>query len=103
MPPADPNTKGPDPEEMIKENITKKHVKDISERHSTMTVEHELEMRKIVVVLEKYRAIFESVEQMGMPREEFIDTAIEIGYENLRENYLRKLREFEEKRIRHNN
>ena len=55
-------------------------------------------MRKIVVALEKHRAIFESVEQMGMPREEFIDAAIEIGYENLRENYLRKVKEMEDKK-----
>ena len=94
-PPEDPKTKGPDPEKMIKENITKKHVKDISEKLATLTVEHELEMRKIVVALEKYRAIFKSVEQMGMPREEFIDVAIEIGYKKVKDVYLKKVREQE--------
>lgn len=83
---------------MIKENITKKHVKDVSEKLATLTVEHELEMRKIVVALEKHTAIFESVEQMGMPREEFIDVAIEYCYENLRDNYIRKLQNLKERR-----
>ena len=55
-------------------------------------------MRKIVVALEKHRAIFESVEQMEMWREEFIDGAIEYCYENLRENYLRKVKEMEDKK-----
>lgn len=55
-------------------------------------------MRKIVVALEKHTAIFESVEQMGMPREEFIDVAIEIGYKKLKDVYLMKVREFEEKK-----
>jgi hypothetical protein len=30
--------------------------------------------------------IIESVEQMGMPMNGFIDAAIEVGYENLRYN-----------------
>ena len=98
LPSEDPNTKGLNPEKMIKENITKKHVKDISEKLATLTVEHDLEMRKIVVALEKHTAIFESVEQMGMPREEFIDVAIEIGYKELKDVYLKKVREQEEKK-----
>ena len=91
-PPEDPKTKGQAPEKMIKENITKKHAKDVSKKLATLTVEHELQMRKIVVALEKHTAIFESVEQMGMPMNGFIDAAIEVGYENLRYNYLRKVR-----------
>ena len=97
LPPKDPNGSEADPEKTIKENITKKHVKDVSEKLATLTVEHELEMRKIVVALEKHMAIFESVEQMGMSKEEFIDVAIEIGYYNLKEVYLRKVREYEER------
>ena len=94
----DPKTMGPDPDKMIKDNITKKHVKDVSDKLATLTVEHELEMRKIVVALEKHTAIFETVEQMGMPREEFIDVAIEIGYKKLKDVYLKKVRELEEKK-----
>lgn len=97
-PPEDPKTKGQAPEKMIKENITKKHVKDVSKKLATLTVEHELQMRKIVVALEKHTAIFESVEQMGMPREEFIDVAIEIGYKKVKDVYLKKVREQEEKK-----
>lgn len=95
--PKDPTKKEPNPEETIKENITKKHVKDISEKLATLTVEHELEMRKLVVALEKHTAIFQSVEQMGLPREKFLDVAIEIGYENAKEAYMKKVREAEER------
>jgi hypothetical protein len=97
-PPEDPKTNKPDPEEQIKENVTKKHVKDVSEKLATLTVEHELKMREVVVALEKHTAIFESVEEMGMSRVEFIDAAIEVGYENLRDNYLRKMQEYEERK-----
>ena len=96
-PPEDPKTKGPDPEEEIKKIIMKKHVKVMGEKLATLTVEHELKMREIVVALEKHTAIFESVEEMGMSRVEFIDAAIEVGYENLRDNYLRKVREAKER------
>ena len=87
----------PDPEEEIETNIIKKHAEVMGEKLANLTVEHELKMREIVVALEKHTAIFESVEEMGMSRVEFIDAAIEVGYENLRDNYLRKLREAEER------
>ena len=73
-------------------------MKDVSEKLATLTVDHELKMREIVVALEKHTAIFESVEEMGMSRMEFIDAAIEVGYENLRDNYLRKMQEYEERK-----
>ena len=38
-------------------------MKDVSEKLANLTVEHELEMRRIVVALEKHAAIFESVER----------------------------------------
>ena len=41
-----------------------------------MTVEHDRQMPKLILTLEKHNAIFESVEQMGMPRADFIDDAI---------------------------
>ena len=94
----DPKTKGPDPEEEIRTNIMKKHVKVMGEKLANLTVEHELKMREVVVALEKHTAIFESVEEMGMSRVEFIDAAIEVGYENLRDNYLRKMQEYEERK-----
>ena len=96
-PPEDPKTNKPDPEEQIKENVTKKHVKDVSEKLATMTVEHELEMRRIVVALEKHAAIFESVEEMGLSKERFIDVCIEIGYDAAKEAYMKKVREAEER------
>ena len=96
-PPEDPKTNKPDPEEQIKENVTKKHVKDVSEKLATMTVEHELEMRKIVVALEKHAAIFESIEEMGLTKEKFIDVCIEIGYDAAKEAYMKKVREAEER------
>ncbi len=96
-PQEDPKTKGPDPEEEIKKNIIKKHLKVMGEKLANLTVEHELKMREVVVALEKHTAIFESVEEMGMSRVEFIDAAIEVGYENLRDNYLRKVREAKER------
>ncbi len=96
-PPEDPKTNKPDPEEQIKENVTKKHVKDVSEKLATMTVEHELEMRRIVVALEKHAAIFESVEEMGLSKERFIDVCIEIGYDAAKEAYMRKVREAEDR------
>lgn len=95
--PEDPKTNKPDPEEQIKENITRKHVKDVSEKLATLTVEHELEMRKIVVALEKHAAIFESIEEMGLTKEKFIDVCIEIGYDAAKEAYMRKVREAEER------
>ena len=96
-PPEDPKDKEPDLEELIKAGIVKKHVKVMGEKLANLTVEHELKMREIVVALEKHTAIFESVEEMGMSRVEFIDAAIEVGYENLRDNYLRKVREAKER------
>ncbi len=97
-PPEDPKTNKPDPEEQIKENVTKKHVKDISEKLANLTVDHELEMRRIVVALEKHAAIFESVEEMGLSKERFIDVCIEIGYDAAKEAYMRKVREAEERK-----
>jgi hypothetical protein len=96
-PPGDKTKEEPNPEEQIKENITKKHVKDVSEKLATLTVEHELEMRKIVVALEKHAAIFESIEEMGLTKEKFIDVCIEIGYDAAKEAYMKKVREAEER------
>ena len=94
----DLRTMRPDPEEEIETNIIKKHAEVMGEKLATLTVEHELKMREVVVALEKHTAIFESVEEMGMSRVEFIDAAIEVGYENLRDNYLRKMQEYEERK-----
>ena len=94
----DPKTKGPDPEEEIRTNIMKKHVKVMGEKLATLTVEHELEMRKIVVALEKHAAIFESIEEMGLTKEKFIDVCIEIGYDAAKEAYMKKVREAEERK-----
>lgn len=96
-PQEDPKTKGPDPEEEIKKDIIKKHVKVMGEKLATLTVEHELEMRKIVVALEKHAAIFESIEEMGLTKERFIDVCIEIGYDAAKEAYMKKVREAEER------
>ena len=75
----------------------KKHVKVMGEKLATLTVEHELEMRKIVVALEKHAAIFESIEEMGLTKERFIDVCIEIGYDAAKEAYMKKVREAEER------
>ena len=96
-PPEYLKTKGPDPEEEIKKIIMKKHVKVMGEKLATLTVEHELEMRKLVVALEKHAAIFESVEEMGLTKEKFIDVCIEIGYDAAKEAYMKKVREAEER------
>ncbi len=96
-PPEYLKTKGPDPEEEIKKNIIKKHVKVMGEKLANLTVDHELEMRKLVVALEKHAAIFESVEEMGLSKERFIDVCIEIGYDAAKEAYMRKVREAEER------
>ena len=96
-PPEDPKDKEPDLEELIKAGIVKKHVKVMGEKLATLTVEHELEMRRIVVALEKHAAIFESVEEMGLTKERFIDVCIEIGYDAAKEAYMKKVREAEER------
>ena len=93
----DLRTMRPDPEEEIETNIIKKHAEVMGEKLATLTVEHELEMRKIVVALEKHAAIFESVEEMGLSKERFIDVCIEIGYDAAKEAYMRKVREAEER------
>ena len=75
-PPEGPKTEGPDPEEEIRTNIMKRHVKVMGEKLANLTVEHELEMHRIVVALEKHAAIFESIEEMGLTIERFIDVCV---------------------------
>ncbi|MCL4480671.1 MAG: hypothetical protein M1113_04215 [Candidatus Thermoplasmatota archaeon] len=75
-------------------------MKDVSEKLATLTVNHELEIRKLIVALEKHAAILESVDEMGLSKEKFIDLCIEMGYDAAKEAYMRKVREAEEREAR---
>ena len=95
-----PDVKRTDREREIIEDMTKKHVKVFGQNLANKTIEHELEMRKLIVALEKHAAIFESVQEMGLSKEKFIDLCIEMGYDAAKEAYMRKVREAEEREAR---
>ena len=78
----------------------KKHVKALGKNLANTTMEHEHETHKLIVALEKHAAILESVDEMGLSKEKFIDLCIEMGYDAAKEAYMRKVREAEEREAR---